>query len=580
MVTGSLLNDLQVSATNKLLEALVASENRMRLRVDLLSEIVFELDAQKRIVFLNRAWEALLGGSPSALMGKPLGKYLLAEDRSIFDAALAKATRIPESRRTIMRFVHQTGAVLTMELSVVVVDGGHVGALHDITEQKRIQDQLEYSAHYDMLTKMPNRALLSDRIQQAMASCQRHSRSLAVAFLDLDGFKRINDQHGHDAGDQLLASLGKRLKSSLREGDSIARIGGDEFVAVLVDLEQPEQCEPVLTRLLEAAAEPVSVGELSLAVSASIGVTIYPQDSADADQLIRHADQAMYIAKQSGKHRFHFFDVANDSAVRAHGETLDRIQNALTQGEFVLYFQPKVNMRSDSVFGVEALIRWQHPDRGTLLPNDFLPTIENHVISIAVGEWVINSALEQLGRWNAGGLNIEVSVNIGAYQLLQDCFVTRVSALLAAHPLVRPENLTLEILETSALGDTEHVSHVIRACQAMGLAFALDDFGTGYSSLTYLKHLPAETLKIDRSFVRDMLVDRDDLAIVKGVIALARAFRRKVIAEGVESPAHFRKLRQLGCDAAQGFGIARPMPADELPGWIAARIVNPPDTRR
>ena len=568
MVTDSLLNDLQVSATNRLLEALVESENRMRQRVDLLAEVVFELDSQGNIVFLNRACESMMGVPVEALMGKNLRIQLLPADRPLYDTALSKAGRTVEGRRTVVRFQRDGGALLWAELSLVLIDSGHVGALHDITEQMRIQDQLEYIARYDMLTRMPNRTLLSDRLRQSMASCKRHGNSLAVAFLDLDGFKAINDTHGHDAGDQLLAGLAARMRLALRDGDTIARIGGDEFVAVLVDLDHAQQSEPILQRLLEAAAEPVPVGDLTLKVSASIGVTICPQDSADADQLIRHADQAMYIAKQLGKNRVHFFDIANDSAVRAHGETLERIQNGLLHNEFVLFYQPKVNMRTGSVFGVEALIRWQHPEHGLLLPGTFLPMIENHPLSVNLGEWVIVTALQQMAQWKLIGIDLEVSVNIGAYQLQRERFSVRVGELLSSQPQIRRGGLTFEILETSALGDIDYISRVIQECQAQGISFSLDDFGTGYSSLTYLKHLPAETLKIDRSFVRDMLTDRDDLAIVKGVIALAKAFRRKVIAEGVETPEHLKRLQRLGCDAAQGFGIARPMPADAVPDWV------------
>ena len=570
MADASLLHDLQISATNQLVEALVISENRMRQRLDLLTEVVFELDESGRLVFINKAWQSLMGTPAAQLLGKNFRKHLRQEDWPVFDLALSHADKEPEARRTTIRFVRDTGAILWMELSIARIATGHVGALHDVTEQRRIQDQLEYIAHYDVLTKMPNRALLSDRLNQALASCQRHHRSLAVAFLDLDGFKLVNDAHGHDIGDQLLMTMAKRMKAALRDGDSIARLGGDEFVAVLVDLDDDRHAEPVLQRLLQAASDPVELGALSLQVSASIGVTMYPQDCADADQLIRHADQAMYIAKQSGKNRFHFFDVANDSAARAHGETLDRVLKALDQGEFVLHYQPKLNMRTNQVFGVEALIRWMHPEKGLLPPAAFLPIMENQPVSVQVGEWVISTALKQLELWRATGLDLEMSVNVGAHQLLQGNFAQRVSHLLAEHPRVQPSKLTLEILETSALGDTEQVSRLIRTCQAMGIGFALDDFGTGYSSLTYLKHLPAETLKIDRSFVRDMLTDRDDLAIVKGVIALARAFKRKVIAEGVETQAHMQRLRRLGCEGAQGFGIARAMPANEVPGWLAA----------
>lgn len=446
----------------------------------------------------------------------------------------------------------------------------YVALFADITTIKEQQRQLEHIAHYDALTRLPNRVLLADRLQQAMAQCQRRERSLAVAYLDLDGFKAVNDRHGHNIGDELLITLALRMKEALREGDTLARIGGDEFVAVLVDLEHIDDCDPVLARLLQAAAAPATVGGAALQVSASIGVTLYPQDNADADHLMRHADQAMYQAKQAGKNRYHRFDVNHDVAVQTRHESAEHIRQALARHEFVLHYQPKINMKTGRVIGAEALIRWQHPERGLLLPAAFLPIIENHPISVELGEWVVDAALSQMGAWHAKGLDIPVSVNIAAHQLQQDEFVPRLAALLAAHPDVQRSLLELEILETSALEDIGRVSELMHACHALGVRFALDDFGTGYASLTYLKHLPAELLKIDQSFVLGMIDDADDRAIVESVICLVRAFHREVIAEGVETAAHGKLLLALGCDRAQGYGIAQPMPAAELPAWIAS----------
>jgi predicted signal transduction protein with EAL and GGDEF domain len=355
----------------------------------------------------------------------------------------------------------------------------------------------------------------------------------------------------------------------MREGDTLARIGGDEFVAVLVDLEHGDDCVPVLTRMLEAASDPVTVGSTTVQVSASMGATLYPQDGSDADLLMRHADQAMYAAKHSGKNRYHLFDVVQDAAIQTQRESLERIRRALAQREFVLHYQPKVNIRTGQAVGAEALIRWQHPERGLLMPAEFLHDIENDPISIDVGEWVLNTALTQLGAWQSAGLSLPVSVNLGARQLQQPGFVARLQELLAAHPDVQPSYLELELLETSALEDIEQVSEVMRTCRHLGVRFALDDFGTGYSSLTHLRRLPAEMLKIDQSFVRDMLTSPDDLAIVQGVIGLAAAFHRDVIAEGVESQAHGALLLSLGCELAQGYGIARPMPAPLFQGWIS-----------
>ncbi|MBB1477177.1 EAL domain-containing protein [Shewanella sp. SG41-3] len=446
----------------------------------------------------------------------------------------------------------------------------YVSLASDITPMKQHQEQLERIAHYDVLTNLPNRVLLADRLSQAMLQCSRHGQSLAVVFLDLDGFKTVNDAYGHDIGDELLIALSIRMKEALREGDSLSRIGGDEFVAVLADLTKVEDCEPVLERLLLAASESVTVSGVVLNISASIGVTLYPRDNVDADLLMRHADQAMYMAKESGKNRYHLFDTAQDDAVKVQRESLEAIRYALDHHQFVLYYQPKVNMKIGTVVGVEALIRWQHPERGLLSPIEFLPVIENHTMMIEIGEWVIDTALTQIGQWQAMALDLPVStsVNIAAVQLMQPGFIQTLTDLLAAHPNVEPRYLELEMLETSALEDVNHVSIIMNDCMSLGVHFALDDFGTGYSSLTYLRRLPASLIKIDQSFVKDMLSNIDDFAIVEGVIALAKSFKRDVIAEGVETVEHGTALLQLGCELAQGYGIARPMPACDIPAWM------------
>ncbi|MCG7938268.1 MAG: PAS domain S-box protein [Candidatus Thiodiazotropha lotti] len=444
-----------------------------------------------------------------------------------------------------------------------------VGVCTDITLQKEHQLQLEHHANHDLLTGLPNRALLSDRLTQAMHQEKRREQRLAVIYIDLDGFKEINDRYGHDVGDLVLIGMSKRFESALRQGDTIARFGGDEFVAVLSDIESREACYPMLRRLMEAAIRPIQQQNQLIQVSASIGVTLYPQDEeVGGDQLLRQADQAMYQAKLAGKNRYSFFDTEYDRSLRGKKEDLQRIRKGLFDNEFELYYQPKVSMRSGQVIGVEALIRWQHPQQGLLMPISFLPVIEDHDIAVEMGEWVLENALAQLSQWDDLGLKTSVSVNIGARQLQRTDFVDQLKKIVQRYPAIASDRLQLEILETSALDDMNHVSKIIHECLEFGVSFALDDFGTGYSSLSYLKHLPATTIKIDRSFVRDMLIDPDDLAILEGILGMATAFRRNVIAEGVETPEHGELLLKLGCDHAQGYGIAKPMPAAEFPAWV------------
>jgi diguanylate cyclase (GGDEF)-like protein/PAS domain S-box-containing protein len=451
----------------------------------------------------------------------------------------------------------------------------YVCLLSDITERKQQQQQLEQLAHYDPLTNLPNRVLFADRFSQVIAHSKRTSNQLAVCFLDLDDFKSVNDTHGHDVGDQLLVEVAKRIKSTLREGDTASRQGGDEFTLLLGGIKSITHCEQILSRIQHALAQPYVISEHNLEISASLGVTLYPTDNADLGTLLRHADQAMYQAKSAGKNQFHFFNAEQDQKLKEKTHLLDEIQQALINNDLVLYYQPKVNMRTGEVFGAEALLRWLHPQKGLVPPLDFLPLIDGTALEIQIGNWVINQGLQQLDDWNKQGIALEVSVNIASHHLLSPTFIAELESALARYPAVQPNRLQLEILESSALSDVKAISTIIATCQnSYGVSIALDDFGTGYSSLTHLKNLSANAIKIDKSFVRDMLNDADDYAIINGVIGLANAFNLELIAEGVETPEHGLMLIKMGCEQAQGFGIARPMPAEDVPVWLTDYKVN------
>ncbi len=450
----------------------------------------------------------------------------------------------------------------------------YVAIFSDITVLKEHQQRLEHLAHFDALTQLPNRMLLADRLQLAMAQNLRSHQKLAVFYLDLDGFKPVNDNYGHAAGDRLLVEVAHRLKQCVRAGDTVSRLGGDEFVLLINGMSDIHECDRAASRVLIALSQPFAVDSENVTISASIGVTIYPDDVSDADTLLRHADQAMYAAKQAGRNRFHLFDPESDRLARLRRDELSRIRDGLVGNEFLLHYQPKVNMREGRVLGVEALIRWQHPERGLLTPAQFLPVIEGSDLDVEVGNWVLEQAMRQLETWRAAGLAITVSVNVSGPQLQAPGFVDGLARLLELHPAVPPACLEIEILETAALDDMSGAAETFTAVRRLGIALALDDFGTGYSSLTYFRRLPADTLKIDQSFVRDMLDDPDDLAIVEGVIGLTRAFNRQVVAEGVETPEHGLILLQLGCDIAQGYGIARPMPGPAVSDWIRNFVPN------
>jgi diguanylate cyclase (GGDEF)-like protein/PAS domain S-box-containing protein len=561
------------------LESLVSHQRYLAL-FEQMPEGVLLIDNELRVIGHNHEAERQLRYDAEKLRSLHLYDIEAMDD---LQAIAARRVRLAAVGRDDFESIYRTsdGNLLHVDVSVKVVsllDGQvmYQVLFRDISEKKQAAQLIERMAYSDQLTGLANRALLADRLQQAMTAAHRRGQLLAVVFLDLDGFKAINDQYGHQTGDLLLRALAVRMKEGLREGDTLARLGGDEFVAVFQDVPDAQASVQMLMRLLDGCSQPVHLGTLTLKVSASLGVTFYPQnEEVDADHLLRQSDQAMYQAKLSGKNKYHIFDAEKDRTARGHHASLERVRMALQNQEFVLHYQPKVNMKSRAVVGVEALIRWQHPVEGLLAPGMFLPLIENHRLSVDVGEWVIRQALLQLSEWQSQGLQIPISVNISAMQIQQHDFFSRLQSCLQAFPGLQPNGLQLEILETSALEDIEQVAKFVLQCKALGVDFALDDFGTGYSSLTYLKRLPVAIVKIDQSFVRDMLLDQDNMSILDGILWIMRHLRRSVIAEGVETLAHGRALMDLGCELAQGYGIGRPMPVAALPAWLQAWESNP-----
>lgn len=532
-------------------------------------------DANHVVISVNPAYTRITGYTAEEVMGRP--SHLLSALHYDGEAYsnLFRSLKEMDFWQGEVENRRKDGSLITEILSISVVRNTagalthYIEVFSDISQLKEHERELVRVANYDTLTGLPNRRLLADRLLQSMARSRRGGNSLAICYLDLDGFKRVNDEHGHAAGDRLLVEISERLKVALREDDTLARMGGDEFVFLLTGIEVPEGCRHVLDRVLGEISRPLVLDNHAISISASIGVTVFPADDSNADTLLRHADQAMYLAKEMGKNCCHFFDADHDREMKTHRLYLERIVQGFEEHEFKLFYQPKVDLQDGRVVGAEALIRWQHPERGLLLPADFLRHIEGNDLEIAVGEWVLDEAMRQLVIWQQMGMQLTVSVNISANHLLQANFADRLEYLLTQHPGIKSGALEIEILETTGLTDMKLAVQALGHCRKLGVQISLDDFGTGYSSLTYFLKLPVQSLKVDQSFVRGMLSDPNELGMVEGVVRLARAFNRPVIAEGVETLEHGGMLLSLNCPLAQGYGVARPMPAEAFPQWMA-----------
>jgi hemerythrin-like metal-binding protein/diguanylate cyclase (GGDEF)-like protein len=429
------------------------------------------------------------------------------------------------------------------------------------------QQQLEFLAYSDPTTGLLNRNGIAKAVRDMLDLYRQQAGSAALISIDLDGFQAINARFGEESADQLLGLLARRWLDTLACNDKLARISGDEFVVLVTD---GEMVETQLAALRLTAAQPFSLGGHDVPVSFTAGVVLFLHSSeSDADTLLRQANHTLFRAKQEAKGSWLYLDAAEQRRYLVRQQLLSELRLALANNEFRLVYQPKVNLCTGMVVGVEALIRWQHPDKGLLSPARFLPAIEHHPLIIDIGEWVVEQALKQMARWDKEGLVLDVAVNIAAIHLQHPGFVTKLAGLLARYPDIAPERLDLEILETAALGELDKATDVIRGCEKLGVTFSLDDFGTGYSSLSYLKQLPVQTLKIDQGFVRGALTNDGDMSILKGIIGLSRAFGRKLVAEGVETREHGDLLIKLGCDYAQGFAIARPMSPERMGKWTA-----------
>ncbi|MFC3607912.1 putative bifunctional diguanylate cyclase/phosphodiesterase [Stutzerimonas tarimensis] len=443
----------------------------------------------------------------------------------------------------------------------------YVSIRFNITEEHNLLERLRHKVGRDELTGLPNRLVLAEHFEQIISAPYRGEHQLAICMLDLDDFKAVNDRYGHAVGDQLITEVARRLDDITRSGDVVARIGGDEFVLVLNGIGNTRDLYQSLERVLTVVGAPYLIERLPISITGSIGVTLYPSDDVSADTLLRHADQAMYQAKQKGGNRVQQFDVIHEQQAKASHQNLARVTQALADGELRVHYQPKVHLRTGKILGFEALLRWQHPEIGLIPPGDFLPLVEQSDLIVEIGNWVLDEALTQLEDWNAQDHDWSVAVNIAARHFQRDDFATTIRQKLQRHATLRPDRLDLEIIESVAIDNIHHANRNLDSCKAMGVRISLDDFGTGYSSLSYLKRLPAQTIKIDQSFVRGILGDHSDQAVVEAIIRLSLAFEREVVAEGVETWPQARMLMLMGCEVAQGFGVARPMPGPAVVEW-------------
>ena len=470
---------------------------------------------------------------------------------------------------------HKDDSLHPMFLSISTIEDDfgdvthYASTMYDLTKLKEQQQKIEYIAQYDEMTDLPNHILLLDRIKQAMASSKRQNSHFILAYIDLDDLNTINEQYGRKIGDKYLSKLAKRYKTVIPQGDTIARISGDDFVAVFNDVSNNDKDFLVINQMIDMMSRPIYINGKEIKVSASIGITEFPQEaSVDAEQLIRQASQAMTKAKTFGKNQVVFFDLQSEKKEISRHQRLKEIKQALHKNEFRLHYQPKVNMKTGEIIGLEALLRWQHPEHGLLLPGSFLPILTSDPLAISVNEWVLEHVFEQMSQWQADHRFLNVSINMSAEHILSNHFIPYLKKLFKQYNHISPECIELELLESSEIAEFKKTANVIQQCRQIGVDFAFDDFGTGYSSLTYLKQLPITTLKIDQSFILNLFNNPKDILILESIFNLSKSFHLKVIAEGIETLEHGLLLTQLGCVYGQGFAIARPMPASDLLNWI------------
>lgn len=564
-----------ISARKAAEDALFEEKERAQVTLNSIGDAVLTTDLSGKVTYLNQVAEMMTGWQREIATGRPLLEVFQIIDGVTRKAAPNPAQLAIRENRTVglaaeSILLRRDGLESAIEDSAAPIhnrDGQVAGAVivfHDVSESREMALKMAHLAQHDFLTGLPNRALLTERLSRAIGQARRHGKRVGLMFVDLDYFKHINDSLGHAIGDRLLQRVAERLATSIRDTDTVCRQGGDEFVILLAEIEQPTDAAPIAEKLLAAFAEPCMISGHELHVSLSIGVSIYPDDGLDADAVMKNADTAMYHAKANGRNNYQFFTAEMNTRAVRRLLIEGNLRRALRHGEFMLYYQPKIDIASGMMVGSEALIRWQDPELGMLYPKQFVSIAEESGLIVPIGNWVLREACRQVRAWQDSGLlAVPVSVNISAVEFRHKGFVERLALILKETGLL-PSYLELELTESILMHDAESSAAVLESLKAMGMQLAIDDFGTGYSSLSYLKRFPISTLKIDQSFVHDLAIDPDDASIVGAMIGMGKNLKQRVVAEGVETEEQLSFLRTLQCDEGQGYLFGYPLPADQF----------------
>jgi diguanylate cyclase (GGDEF)-like protein/PAS domain S-box-containing protein len=552
------------------------SEERLVTFIESANDLIYSSTPDGRLLYANRTWQQVMGYGMEELAGISLWDLIPIQNRPKFMEAFQLLMAGENVNLLETMFQTRDGREVLVEghLTCSHKDGEPVaswGIFRDITERKVAQKQLYHLAHYDILTNLPNRALLFERLQYAKSCAKRTKSRMALLFLDLDRFKIINDTLGHPVGDKLLVSVANRLSSCSREIDTVARIGGDEFIIILGGLKDVTDADKFAHKAMKNLAEPHKIEDHELFITGSIGISIYPDDDNDLDNLIKKADIAMYAAKGQGNNTYKFYDGKMDENAHKRFVLENSMRKALENGDFLLHYQPKLNILTGEITGMEALLRWEHPDLGLLSPAEFIPLAEETGLIIPLGEWVLNRACAQNKEWQTRGLShLRVAVNVSGYQLQQTNFPEVVQKALAQTGL-DPHYLELEITETVVMQNPDFTVEVLSRLCDIGIHISIDDFGTGYSSLSNLKRFSVNTLKIDKSFVHDVADNLTDAAIATAIIAMGSSLNLSIIAEGVETVGQFDFLKKTMCDEVQGYLFSKPIPPDEVAEFMKNR---------